>query len=161
MKQATYNKRGFSLAEVIVAIFIITVGIIGVVSLMNSTISGVRVAKSQIIAANLAQEGLEIIRNIRDTNWQEDESWVNGLSDGDWRVQFNSTSLWAFSEIPLKISDNNRRYQYYNGSDTMFYRKVTISTISAYEIKVNSEVTWNERGRSFNVSAENRFYNWK
>jgi len=163
------NKKGFSLLEVIIAIFVITIGIIGVANLISYSISGVAVAKSQIIAAALAQEGLEIVRNIRDSNWLAGIAWTSGLdtcADGC-QVQYNSVGLLALGGNPVLNIDSSGFYLYdVTKPSTLFRRKITITCIgtpcdSAYEIKVVSEVTWSQRGRSFNVNAEDRLYNWK
>lgn len=153
-------KRGFSLLEVIVAIFVIAIGVTGSLSLINYCISSAAIGKSQIIAANLAQEGLEIVRNIRDSNWLEDATWNDGLGEGEWRVQYDSLNLLASSSDNLLI-DGDDFYQYATGSETLFEREITITSISVNQIKVISEVTWSERGRSFSISAEDRLYDWK
>ena len=153
-------KNGFSLLEVIIAIFVIVIGIVGAVNLISYSISSVAIAKSQVIATNLTQEGVELVRGIRDSNWIEDVAWNTGLGDNDYRVQHNNRDLLIFADTPLKI-DANGYYQYDSGNNTHFYRKITIANISAHEIKIVSEVTWSERGRSLNVIAENRLYDWK
>lgn len=159
MKHLTCNK-GFSLLEVIIAIFVITIGITGAVNLINFGISSATVSKSQIIATNIAQEGMEIVRGVRDSNWIEDVNWNDGLGAGDYRAQYNSRDLLTFSDIPLRI-DSSGYYQYDTGIDSLYYRKITINTISAIEIEVTSEVSWSERGRSHAVSAKGRLYDWK
>jgi len=170
------NKKAFSVLEVIIAIFVITIGIIGAVNLISYSISSVAVAKSKIIAANLAQEGMELVRNIRDTNWLKQFSdpslaWDDVLIDidgpddcsgsGGCQVQYNNTGLIFLAGNPVLKIDSNGFYQYSSGTNTLFSRKITIISISAYEIKVVSEVGWSERGRDFNVSAEERLFNWK
>lgn len=159
------NKKGFTLLEVIIAIFIITIGITGAVNLINYSISNTIVSRSQVVAVNLAQEGLEVVRAIRDTNWLEDAVWNDGLDAGNWRVQYDSVELLSLdSNPPLKMLDSGGVFVYrYSslGTDSLFRRKVSITTISATEIQVTSEVTWSERGRSFLVSAEERLYDWK
>lgn len=160
------QKEGFSLAEVIVAIFIITIGITGSLSLISYSISSAAVGKSQIIATSLAQEGMEIIRNIRDSNWLEDVDWDDGLVPPSFDctagclVQYDSTSLLSLSGNPVLQINSNGLYQYGSGTNTHFKRKITINSIGLY-LKVVSEVTWSERGRSFSVSAEDRLYDWK
>lgn len=163
MKAAVNNKKGFSLLEVIVAIFIITIGIAGTLNLMSFSISSVAVAKSQVVAASLAQEGLEVVRAIRDNNWLQDMAWNSGLDtcSSGCRVQYNSSGLISPGTNPVLKIDSNGVYQYGSGTDTIFRRKITITNIDSNQIKVVSEVTWNERGRSFSVSAEVRLYNWK
>lgn len=60
---------GFSLLEVLIAIFILVIGIVGAYSAFNSMMANSAIAKERLTAAYLAQEGIEIVRNIRDANW--------------------------------------------------------------------------------------------
>ena len=157
------NQKAFSLLEVIIAIFIITVGIIGVVNLVNSSISAVAFSKSQVIATNLAQEGLEIVRNMRDSNWLKDIDWDDGLNScsSGCRVQYDNLGLLLLSDNPILKINSNGFYQYDSGTDSHFHRKISINNISDDQLKIVSEVAWSERGHSHTVSAETRLYNWK
>lgn len=155
------HQKGFSLLEVIVAILVVTIGVVGAMSLINYSISSIAIGKSQIIASGLAQEGLEIARSIRDNNWHQDIDWDTGLDAGEYRAQYDTDSLLSLSGNPFLQIDSNGYHQYDNGNNTMFRRKVTITDISAVQIKVVSEVTWSERGGPRSVSAECRLYNWK
>jgi prepilin-type N-terminal cleavage/methylation domain-containing protein len=162
-KNTPINKRGFTLMEVIVSIAIITIALISVVSLISFSISGIAANKSKITAFGLAQEGLEIIRGVRDNNWLNHRStvanWRTGLSPGTYRVQYNNQGLLLSSNVPLKI-DSSGFYQYSSGNDTVFYRTVTISNVDDNQFKVVVTVSWNEKGRSLTMTAENRLYNW-
>jgi prepilin-type N-terminal cleavage/methylation domain-containing protein len=62
-----FCRRGFTLLETLVAIAIFSVSLLGVLSLMASSITSTTYAKNKIIAGYLAQEGLEYMRNLRDT----------------------------------------------------------------------------------------------
>lgn len=158
-----HNKKGFSLLEVIIAIFVIIIGIVGAMNLLNYSISSAVIGKSQIIASNLAQEGIEIVRNIRDSNWLKGAVWTTGLDgcSSGCRAQYNKGSLLLLFDNPALRIDENGFYQYDSGPDALFHRKITISSISVDEIKVVSEVTWYERGRSHIINAEDRLYDWK
>jgi len=147
------------LLEVLVSIFVITIGIVTAVNLIGSAIGSVAISKSQIIAVNLCQEGLEVVRNIRDTNWEEQEIWNNGLSNGDYQVAYNSTSLSPFLDNPLLVDDI--LYQYLDGDTTPFYRRITINNIDDHTLEVVSKVTWRQRGRDFEVVAKTRLYDWR
>ncbi len=59
--------KGFSLVETLVAVSIFTVSILGLMSVLSSGISNTTYAKQKIIASYLAQEGIEYLRNMRDT----------------------------------------------------------------------------------------------
>jgi len=156
------GRQGFTLMEVIISLAIIIVALISVISLISFSISGIVENKSKITAFGLAQEGLEIVRNIRDNNWLNHKrtisDWRDGLESGTYRVQYNSVSLLSFNSTPLKI-DNNGFYGY-SGTPTNFYRKITISDIDNNQFKVVVEVSWNERGRNLAMTAESRIYNW-
>lgn len=157
------GKKAFTLMEVIIAIAVITVALVVSIALISLSISGVRAGKPKIVATGVAQEGIEIVRNIRDSNWlsfkRKPSNWRDGLAAGDYRVQYNRASLLSFTNRPLQI-DSNGFYQYDTGSNTPFYRKITISHIGNNQIKIISEVTWQEKGKSYNIKAEDLLYNW-
>lgn len=149
--------------EVIVALGIIIAALVGVMALVTFSVSSIRVNKSRIIADSIAQEGLEIVRNIRDNNWlnykRSVSNWRDGLGEGDYRVQFDTENLLVFSLMPLQINSSGR-YQYGSGSETPFYRKISIEHIGDNQIKVVSQIDWQEDGKGHIVKAETRFYNW-
>jgi len=70
-KLITSNHRGQSLAEVMVIVFIIIVGLSGTLSLLIFSFGAVQESESRVMAANFAREGIEMVRNIRDTDWLE------------------------------------------------------------------------------------------
>lgn len=55
--------------ELLVAISIISIGLFGVWNLFLSNFSGEQEAKARIIGSNLAREGIEAVKNMRDSNW--------------------------------------------------------------------------------------------
>lgn len=73
------NNKSFTILEVILAIFILTVAVFASFSLIQQTVVGVSLNQSKLIAYYLAQEGVENIRNIRDTNWLNDRAWDQGI----------------------------------------------------------------------------------
>lgn len=62
MNNICLKKRGFTLAEVMVAVFIITVGILAIGPLLNSVISSNILARNISIATHLARQRLEEIK---------------------------------------------------------------------------------------------------
>ena len=163
--------------EVIIAIAIIIIALVASVVLLSSSISGITTNKSRLIAVSLAQEGLEIVRNIRDNNWFDGNTgpddgsgtdWRSGdpygLGEGNWRIQYypgpEGRLLLPAADMALKI-DSNGFYQYDIGTETPFYRNITIEyTGDINQIRVICEVSWRERGRSQSIQAETRLYNW-
>jgi type II secretory pathway pseudopilin PulG len=154
------SNKAFSLIGIIVTIFVVSVGLMGILGLSSSSLKGASLSKNRLIASGLAQEGIEVIRNIRKLNTEWDD-WYNSIVNGDYRVQYDSSALMAFSETPLKLDPASGLYQYDSGENSIFYRKITLTKISDYEIKVVVELKWLLKGDQRILTVEDRLWNWK
>jgi len=70
--------RGFTLLETIFAVFILTVAVIGIFGLVNSAVKNISVSKNKLVAAELAQEGVEMVR------WWRENGGYNAGGEADW-----------------------------------------------------------------------------
>ena len=61
------KNKAFTLIETLVAISIFTMSILGLLSVLASGISNTNYAKQKVAATYLAQEGIEYVRNLRDS----------------------------------------------------------------------------------------------
>src|SRR3989344_6358041 len=153
-------QKGFTLIESLMALVVLTVAIGPAVVLSSNISSTASVIQNNLIAANLSQEGVEVIRAIRDANWYTSLSFDTNLTDGLYRVEWNSNVPIALgSNPPLKINDG--LYNYSSGTDTKFKRTITITKINSEELRIISDVTWTERGnRIRNIKTESHLFNW-
>lgn len=78
-----YTQQGITLIESIVSISILAVAITGPMLLASHSIKASGAARNQLIATHLAEEGLEIVRNMRDNKSAEDNSNRNATDDAD------------------------------------------------------------------------------
>jgi prepilin-type N-terminal cleavage/methylation domain-containing protein len=62
------SRKGFTLIEMMVVLFVVGIGLIGALSFFNMNINSQFDAKNELIASSLAQEGADLVRNIRDYN---------------------------------------------------------------------------------------------
>lgn len=164
------SEKSFSLLEVVVSITVFLAAMIGVIGLLSFNIVNAALLRNKLIAANLAQEGIEIVRNIRDNNFLQREAgnyiaWDYRLGAGSYRADYSSQALLAFSNIPLNFHSSAGLYDYSNmpPSDTVasiFYRRISIDNINSDEIKVEVAMTWKERGKDRSLSAEVHLFNW-
>lgn len=79
MKLLNAHRTGQSMVEAVFAIGILLIVTSAVLGLTTSNISGSQSAEFQIIANNLAREGIEVVRSIRDANWLSGLPWNKGL----------------------------------------------------------------------------------
>jgi prepilin-type N-terminal cleavage/methylation domain-containing protein len=76
------RRDGFSLPEVMIAIFVLTVAIVAATNLLVSLMTTNQTNLKSLQAYYFAQEGLEGVRNIRDTNWLHNQEWLAGADEG-------------------------------------------------------------------------------
>lgn len=163
--------HGFTLIETLVAIVVIGIGFVGALTLITSTISFMSLGSSRLIASYLAQEGVEIVRNIRDSNWLEvpEPTWDQGLNyaNEDFLADFNDSALISDNGTTHLKIDSNGFYNYDSGTETIFTRKITIDRDSNCDellnggcIKVAVVVNWQQKGKDYSVSAKEYLYNW-
>jgi len=65
----TKKQTGQTLIETLVAAFILTMGISAALGLATYSLKATTGIKERIIAIGLAREGIEAVKNMRDTNW--------------------------------------------------------------------------------------------
>jgi len=132
--------KSFTLIEVVVAVFLLTVGTVGSFSLIQRTIALTTVSASRLQAAYLAQEGIEIIRNDRDTNYLEGADWDNGIDSSEWREVI-----------------------FLDGSQSKFQRQITIDRPEPEDkmMTVTSAVKWQQRGTEHQINVQTKLYNWR
>ena len=159
------KSKGFTLLEVIAAIFILVVGIGGSFSLIYQTLSAASIVEMELTASYLAQEGIEIVKNLRDRAWlerrsPEPPSWNGYLPDGDWEADYSSLKLEnPYAGTFLNI-DSDGFYSYSAGNTTKFKRKISIDEIASTTIEILIEVEWQERGRSHEVKVLEHITDW-
>ncbi|MBI5753598.1 prepilin-type N-terminal cleavage/methylation domain-containing protein [Candidatus Peregrinibacteria bacterium] len=88
IKKITKDVRGFTLTEVMIGMMILTVAIVSASNLLTGIIDSNRNNLTTMQAYYLSQEGLEMVRNIRDTNWLHNRGWLGKDSDPVWGEHF-------------------------------------------------------------------------
>lgn len=63
------GERGFTLAEVLVATFVLTIGLVAVMTGFQHATSGVETGKGETQALFLAEQRAEFLKNLALTNW--------------------------------------------------------------------------------------------
>lgn len=82
LKQTPLSRAAFTLVETILAITIIGLIITAAAQLTQSSIKIGRNTIDEFVAFHLAEEGVEVVKVIRDSNWLQNKAWRNNLDDG-------------------------------------------------------------------------------
>lgn len=69
MLKNSVSQKGQTLIETLVACFVLVMGISAALGLANYSLGATNSIKQQTIGLGLAREGIEVIKNMRDTNW--------------------------------------------------------------------------------------------
>lgn len=155
-------QSGQLMVEAMIAISILVVGLLGIFSLLSRSLSLNRVVGDQIIATNLAAEGIELVKNLIDANVLRGGPWNLGLNPGDYEIDFDDSVLAANQNRKIGFNSGSGLYGYGAGVPTNFQRLISISQPSPDEIKINSLVNWVTRGGGqFEVNLEDHFFNWR
>ncbi|MDX9913148.1 MAG: hypothetical protein RBS77_01040 [Candidatus Moranbacteria bacterium] len=162
------NKKGFSIGEVILSTFVLGVTMVSVLSLYNQGLKSFQDERDSIIASMLAQEGVELARNVRDNNWAR-RSGVDdtdpatfasfgvsaGNTENDCRISYNSYVmngeeidygsgiLCAGASYALYV--NAAGFYTHNSTGataTKFRRAITLDYSNSDDIVVTSFVSW-------------------
>ncbi|MBI2644296.1 MAG: prepilin-type N-terminal cleavage/methylation domain-containing protein [Candidatus Wildermuthbacteria bacterium] len=155
---------GFTLIEVLLAFFVVLIGIGGAFGLMTFLVSVSATDTNRLIAVYLAQEGAEITRNIRDGNFISGSDWDDGISPTDClsgcQGDYNDASLVAYGNTFLNLDANNM-YSYDAGTPRIFKRKITtVDGAGGNKITVTVEVFWEDRGKQRTEAVIAELYNY-
>ena len=149
MKKIVTKNKGFTIIELLIASVIISTGLLTVVSMIVNAFSSTVPLSDNLTASYLTQEGFEIVRRIRDTNFNkrytgengngEDYDWLaNLIEDGDSAtggVDYESTELRQGKEDEKLYIDDDGLFGYDDGGDaeeTTFEREIDLKR-SCYE----------------------------
>lgn len=161
----TMESKGFTLIEIIASVFIITIGIGGVFSVITKYSQMTQWETENFIASYLAQEGIEIARNIRDTNWvKEAASWKDGLTicASGCEADYGDTALTAWTTGNyLYIDHTTGLYKYIASPEeddvkTIFKRKIIITEVGDDELDIQVDVDW-----GITTTIKEHIFNWK
>lgn len=148
------NKKvylGFSLLEVVISMFVLSVGMLGVMQLMTATLRHSFNQRDAIIASQLAQEGIELVYNIRDTNIAAGNSAFENIESGtNKRIDATSPTPTLSGSTDFSLyKDSSHAYTHSSSSGNMqtkFSRKIMVeeivSSLGLSSRKVTSYVIW-------------------
>lgn len=173
IKEKNNNERGSLMIEAMVAISLVLIGLVGIFSLVSRSMHLNNDVRNRFTATYLASSGLEIVKNIIDTDIAITQQtgtgvWNTTVTDGSYELQYNTDrSNFAATKIgtvlssrPLLLDPATGIYSYDSGSVMPFTRTVTVSTAGG-KIMVEAVVIWKEDGKEQRVNLADVFTDWR
>ncbi len=165
---------GFTLVETLVALSILLIAVVAPISRIEDSLHKMYYVRDEAIAVNLAQEGIDIARQVRDTNMIQNVLWTQNLSDGTY-----TADVYKFITAPATPSGylipcagcDQKVYLdpvsalYRQGTvatQTQFSRNIVVSSagLQSYERSVTSTVTWKTGGTNGSIVIKEYIYDW-
>lgn len=182
------NQQGQTLLELVIASGIVVAVLVSILGAMIINYRAKIEAEGRFLAGQLAREGVELVRNIRDSNWLDlGKEWSSGLigGDNDGIVDFNPLTGELSVDFTVNQIEQARLYQHYGyinhdspgGEALNYYRLIILNGICISDfpptefcppsspeligLKVTSEVAWEIKGGMKYFQVDDYLYNWK
>jgi prepilin-type N-terminal cleavage/methylation domain-containing protein len=189
-KKQLQKNKGFTLIETLVAISIFSMSSLALISVLTQGVTDMNYIKNKLTADNLAVEGVEYVRNMRDTYvlYGNNTGWTDFLNKFSQCVKNSDQSCYFdhsfldYSDMTQPIIDTNiitcsgscpnlykntntGRYNYINTNQlTNFSRKIEIeipaNLNNGNEVKVYSTVSWQNGGKNYQTTFTESLFNW-
>ena len=180
--QQQSDRKGFTIIEMLIAVFIFTVAISALTYMAGRGIRSSNDSQDRIIAEYLATEGMEVVRNVRDSAFLAglpETSWTgvfggnisgpngcfNALGDSNQdktcAFQYEADGTPTLENCPtsacsLFLNPTTYIYSYESGNATPFSRKIYLNQVSQSEIKVRTVVEW----RNESIEYQENLFLW-
>ncbi len=167
---------GFTILELVVGIFILTIAVTGIYVLVSRLFIYGRYLSSKMTAAYLTQEGIEVVRGIRDTNWINNDEWTAGIfcCESDYSCPFGRTCqcdmceadyesvrLYSANGQNLEVdSDGFFGYPASPQRTTDFERIIGVRKHNEEYIETCVVTQWGPKTDSYKVKACDKLFNW-
>lgn len=153
--------------ETTVALAVLLTSVVGPLTLASFSLRSASVAKNNLVAAGLAQEGLELVRTVRSSNILKNADWLTGLgfclNSSGCSIDAKNLSVGncggacpdLLFDLPLNL------YNYETGDSTIFSRKIKLTeTVAGREIRVDVTVSWKEKFGAKSFELSDSLFNW-
>lgn len=174
MKLLSYKKEhaGFTLLEMLFAVVIFSFALVSLMLIAGKGVIATSTAKDQLVAQYLAEEGAEVVRNIRDTNFINGDDWLAGIEctkSDPCDVSYGG----EISLIPVGSSGqplySNEDTGYYAGDETVsgsqkFSRSIYLEqppNSSDNNQKITIVISWQQRSLQRTFEFRTFISNWQ
>lgn len=168
------GQAGISLVSVLIALALLATVAVAVSRLIVTGSAGSRITRENFVAIQIAREGLELIRTVRDNNWFATPpiDWRTNLCENAPEVIFDAvrarnndpllktTATAPENKLARRQADGELVHDLSETNQTIYSRIININCDDPTFIEVTSRVEWTARSTSHSLDIKERFYNW-
>jgi len=178
------NQQGLTLIETTIGLGILMVGIMASLTVMFSSFQYSQQAEYEIVVVNLAREGIEIVRSMRnneddndptdfdiftlteDSNYDfdiEDDNVADTLMENNLiNTEYNITAADC-NICSLYFKDGKYVHDSNGSTPTIYNRLIKIEEVDTQPNvkRVISEVSWNIKNKTYSYTLETYLYDWQ
>lgn len=159
------KNKAFTLIESVLAITFVTLVITAIAGVVMVSIQANARNVHQLQALALAEEALEAMRYIRDSNWMQNYAWNGGaqlwgddfaLNEGEERTLYLEEvacpSCWALGQDgSVQVGTEGKTFE----------RSILASYVDENTVELTAIVEWNERGQERSLELSTYLSDWK
>jgi prepilin-type N-terminal cleavage/methylation domain-containing protein len=151
VKLISRHNSAFTLVEVIIGIAILSIVMSSITVLTIISIQANQANVNRLTAYYLAQEGVEGLRNMRDSNWLQNYGWD---ADSGWGIDFEADGYYKIDYLPggdppWELTYGGNDLDVFLGSDLMLY----LANDGGHVFYVNNTASWSD----YSASRYNRY----
>jgi Tfp pilus assembly protein PilV len=188
MNNSPFGKHtGFTLIELVIGMTILVIGVVSIFSLAVFSIHLNQENMTKVQAIELAREGLEMVRNIRDSNWKNNYPFTGGADK--WGASFDTPqtviispsfapdaqgTVWPWKVSPVLVSETTKEtyrlktvlkggvplftHEDLPGAvNSPFYRYISVTPQDDHTLEVTATVLWSGK----RIDLTTLLTNWK
>ena len=174
------TNQGFTLIETLVAVLIFATSIVTLIVLTAGGVSNTNHVKNRLTAQYLSEEGIDLVRAIRDSDARYGNS--QGIADlvsncslntGGCIIEPINESLDSIEScggdacLPLLLNEESGTYTYEtisgNSVPSPYIRTIIVNEVepgNSDELEIESTVSWTSGGRDFFITNHEYLYSW-
>ncbi len=160
---------GFTLLEMLFAVVIFSFALVSLMLIAGKGVIATASAKDQLTAQYLAEEGAEVVRNVRDGNFVNQNDWLMGIDctkENPCDVSYNNgSSLESIGSQGRFLSASDTGY--FSGDETIsgeqkFSRAIYLEDAGAGDQKIIVvKITWKQRSVDREFEFRTYISNWQ
>jgi len=181
MKISFLEQKGFTIVEALIAVTVLLLGVTGALTAASQGIMSSTYSKEDVIAFNLAQEAIEMIRSMRDQNGINGTNWLTGIANSGDPCELGSSCTVDVNDssgiflhrcdgsCPVVKQDSSTGAYGYNPAwtNSPYTRTVNVSRgvgdglNPSQEVSVKVTVSWSHGLVSRSFTAQENLFNWQ